>query len=109
MDKNTKRTTQTWIRRFDAWRAERGISSPLHETPRENLNTILKRFYAEVVKENGDEYEPETMLASLDRYLKEHGALFSIRADQEFEESHKVLNGRAKEIRESGKGKKKNK
>ena len=108
-NKNTKRTTQTWIRRFDAWRAERGISNPLHEIPRENLNTILKRFYAEVVKENGDEYEPDclkTMLASLDRHLKEHGALFSIRADQEFEESRKVLNGRAKEIRESGKGKK---
>ena len=82
-NKNTKRTTQTWIRRFDAWRAERGISNPLHETPRENLNTILKRFYAELVKENGDEYEPDclkTMLASLDRHLKEHGASFSIRA-----------------------------
>ena len=80
-NKNTKRTTQTWIRRFDAWKAERGISNPLHETLRENLNTILKRFYAELVKENGDEYEPDclkTMLASLDRHLKEHGASFSI-------------------------------
>ena len=67
-NKNTKRTTQMWIRRFDAWRAERGISNLLHDTPRENLNTILKCFYAEVVKENGDEYEPDclkTMLASL--------------------------------------------
>ena len=98
-----------WIRRFDAWRAERGISTPLHETPRENLNVILKHFYAKVVKENGNEYEPDclkTMLASLDRHLKEHGASFSIGADQEFEESRKVLNGRAKEIRERGKGKK---
>ena len=48
----------------------------------------------------------KTMLASLDRHLKEHGASFSIRADQEFEESRKVLNGHAKEIREKGKGKK---
>ena len=32
VDKNTKQTTQTWIRRFDAWRAGRGISNPLHET-----------------------------------------------------------------------------
>ena len=46
------------------------------------------------------------MLTSLDRHLKEHGASFSIRADQEFEESCKVLNGCAKEIRENGKGKK---
>ena len=35
------------------------------------------------------------MLASLDRHLEEHGASFSIRADQEFEESCKVLNGHA--------------
>ena len=40
---------------IDAWRAERGISNPLHKTPRENLNTILKCFYVEVVKENDDE------------------------------------------------------
>ena len=86
-NKNTKRMIQTSIRRFDAWRTERGISNPLHKTPRENLNTILKCFYAEVVKENGDEYRSDclkTMLASLDRHLTEHGASFSIRADQEF-------------------------
>ena len=100
-NKNTKRTTQTWIRRFNVWRAERGISNALHEIPRENLHTILKRFFAKVVKENGDEYEPDClkmMLACLDRHLKEHGASFSIRADQEFEESRKVLNRHAKEI-----------
>ena len=44
------------------------------------------------------------MLASLDRYLKECGPSFSIRADQEFKQSHKVLNGCAKKMR--GKGKK---
>ena len=100
-NKNTKRTTQTWIRRFNVWRAERGISNAFHEIPREDLYTILKRFFAEVVKENGDEYEPDClkmMLACLDRHLKEHGASFSIRADQEFEESRKVLNGHDKEI-----------
>ena len=100
-NKNTKRATQTWIRRFNAWRAERGISNAFHEIPREDLYTILKRFFAEVVKENGDEYEPDClkmMLACLDRHLKEHGASFSIRADQEFEESRKVLNGHDKEI-----------
>ena len=40
-NKNTKRTTQTWIRRFNAWKAERGISNALHEISRENLNTIV--------------------------------------------------------------------
>ena len=65
---------------------------------------ILKCFYAKLVKENGDEHESDclkTMLAPLDRHLKEHGASFSTRADQEFEESCKVLNGCAKEIREA--------
>jgi len=36
----------------------------------------------------------------LNRHLKEHGASVSIRTDQEFEESCKVLNGHAKEMRE---------
>ena len=56
-----------------------------------------------MVEENGDEYEPDClkmMLACLNRHLKEHGASVSIRADQEFEESRKVLNRHAKEIRE---------
>ena len=44
-----------------SWRAERGVSSPLHEIPRENVNAILKGFCAELVKENGNKYEPDSL------------------------------------------------
>lgn len=80
-----KQTTQMWIRQFNVWRTERGVNNKLREseTPRGNLNMVLKHFYAKVVKVNGNKYEPhclKTMLASLNRPLQ-HGAPFSIRSD----------------------------
>ena len=45
------------------------------------------------------------MIACLDRSLREHKKPFSILQDKEFQESRKVLNGKAIELREQGKGK----
>ena len=55
------------------------------------------------------EYEPDslrTMLAALDRHLRQAGANFSIIKDREFDECRKTLNGRAIMLREEGLGKK---
>ena len=49
-NKNTKRTTQTWVNRFNSWRVQ-GDSTELHEMSPEKLDKIL-RFYAELVKSN---------------------------------------------------------
>ena len=70
----------------------------------------ILHFFAEVRKQNGGELEPEslrTMPASLDRFLREKGQMFSIK-NREFEGCRKVLNGRAIELRENGMGKRKN-
>ena len=43
----------------------------------------LQRFYAELTKTNGNDYEPESlkvMLAALDRHVREH-SVFSIMKD----------------------------
>ena len=51
----------------------------LHDIPPEELDKIL-RFYAELVKSDGTDYEPESlrvMIACLDRHLREHGATAS--------------------------------
>ena len=42
------------------------------------------------------------MVASLDRHLKEAGSSISITTDREFENSRKVLEGKASFIREPG-------
>ena len=71
---------------------------------------ISQRFYAEIRKNNGENYEPESlkvMQASLDRYLREKGRTFSILKDRKFDISRKVLNGKAIELQENGMGKRK--
>ena len=36
-NKNTKRTTQTWMNRFNSWRESRNIAQELHELPPEEF------------------------------------------------------------------------
>ena len=75
----------------------------------QELDRVLQEFYCHVRKQNGDEYEPDslrTMLAALDRHLSGCGCSYSIMKDREFKESRLVLNGKAIQLRENGKGKK---
>ena len=107
INSNTVRTTNTWVSRFETWRISRGLEQSLQDTPRDELDDVLQHFYACVKKQDGEDYEPgslRTMLASLDRFLREKGKHFSIQRDREFEKSRKVLNGKAIELRENGKG-----
>ena len=94
------------------WRTWRKLPHKLEEIPKQELNGTLKRFLAEVRKSDGSEYEPDslrTMLAALDRHLRQAGANFSIIKDREFDECRKTLNGRTIVLREGGLGKKKKK
>ena len=66
-----------------------------------SLDKILQRFYAELMKSDGTDYEPESlkvMIACLDRHLWEHGATHSILKDKCFETSRKTLEGKAIEL-----------
>ena len=56
----------------------------------------------EIRTKDGCEYEPESlksMLAALDRYLKEHDYKYSIIRDREFHQSKLVLEGKLKCLR----------
>ena len=97
---------------FETCRKWRNIPSKLQDIPRDKVDQTLQLFYAEVRKADGSDYKPDslrTMLAALDRHLHENGAKFSIVKDQDFEESQKLLNGKAIDLRQQGKGKRKNK
>ena len=72
------------------------------------LNQTLLQFYAELWKENGDDYKPnclKVMQASLERHLKSKTSLKSIIWDREFLNYRKVLEGKARKLWEQGKGK----
>ena len=65
-------------------------------------------FHAEVLTKDGLEYEPESlksMLAALDRHLKEHYYKYSTARDRELYQSMLVLEGKVKHPRQQGKGK----
>jgi len=69
---------------------------------------VLQHFYAELIKKDGQEYEPESlkvMIAALDRHVRQKCG-YSILKDKDFEQSRLVLNGRAIELQKCGKGKK---
>ena len=96
------------MKRFNKWRKERQIGQKLEEIPKEQLDGILQLLVAEIRKNDGTNYEPgslRTMIAALDRHLREKGSTFRILKDREFDASRKVLNGKAIELQEQGKRK----
>ena len=110
-NRNTKKSTQTWFNVWHSWAEQRSINPKLEEYSAEDLDKVLQRFYAEVRNKHGEQYEPESlkvMMASLDRYLREHSYPHSIIKDRQFQQSKQVLEGKAKLLREDGKGKRPN-
>ncbi len=74
-NKNTAKSTETWVNQkaFERWRITRQIGQKLEEVPKElRLDGVLQVFFAEVHKNDGNNYEPDslrTMLAAFDRHL----------------------------------------
>ena len=80
--------------------------------PPEELDTVLTKFYAEVKKKDGDDYEPESlkiMQSAIERHLKDKNYALSIVRSGEFHNSQEVLNAKALSLRQQGKGKRPNK
>ena len=95
---NTAKSTKNWVNKYAKWAADNHIQTDLALIPEDELDTILQRFYSEIRKNDGENYEPESlkvMQASLDRYLRDKGSTFSILKDRKFDISRKVLNGKA--------------
>ena len=68
--KNTKKSTLSWMRVFNYWKITHWHTEEIHTYLPEDLNLILVKFYAELRKTNGTDYEPaclRVMMTSLDR------------------------------------------
>lgn len=69
------------------WRSTRRLSWTVH----------CAVFFAEIRKENGEDFEPDSlkvMLAALERYLKDNNYQHSLLKDVAFQNSRKVLEGK---------------
>ena len=105
---NTKKSTKTWLTVWTTWAEEKGYSPDIVSYEAKKLDEKLRKFFAEVRKKDDSDYEPDSlrvMLASLDRHLKEAGSNISIAKEREFVDSRKVLEGKARYLREQGYGK----
>ena len=86
------------------------LSTKSRKTSQENQTSYC--IYAEVKNKNSDDYKPDSlrvMIATLDRHLNEKGYKFSIIRDREFHSSKHVLERKARQLRQSGMGKRPNK
>ena len=104
---NTAKSTNTWLNVYRQWARNRNEPEDIEEIPPQQLNLLLERFYAEVKKRDGSDYEPEclgVMQAALDRYLRDKNCTFSITHDSMFTSSRAILSGKATVLREKGKG-----
>ena len=109
-NQNTKKSANNWVKVFTmgSWTVDQ---SKLGGDRAESLDEVLSQFFGEIRKQDGREYEPESlrvMQSSLHRYLSEKGYNKSILTDQVFKEYLEILEGRARFSWEQGMGKKKN-
>ena len=54
-----------WVGIFKKWTALRNFEENLETYDVRALDNVLSKFYAEVRKENGDEYEPDSLKSIL--------------------------------------------
>lgn len=100
------------MRVFEKWCDESSLEKNLELILPEQLDKVLEHIYVSVCKQDGTDYEPRSlkvMQAALDRHLKEKGCPFSVIKDREFFNSRNVVEGKARKLRNEGKGKLPNK
>jgi len=88
VNKNTKKSTETWLRTYLEWANEKKKPKSIENFSSEDLDEVLRDFYTELKKKDDSDYEPESlgvMQASLDRYVKNKGYKVSIIRGREFE------------------------
>lgn len=100
-NKNSKQSTDYWKGIFEKWAETGGKEEKL------KLNDALSQFYVELRKENGQDYKPDSlkvMQVALDRHLRSQSHPKSVLRDTEFLSSRKMLEGKARKLREQGMG-----
>ena len=111
---NTVKSTSFWLNVWETWCKQKNTVNKIKENEPEKLNKLLETFYTKVKNKNGDDYKPDSlrvMTAALDRHINEKGYKISIIRDTSGSctlPSH-GLEGKARQLRQSGMGKRPNK
>ena len=87
VNRNTVKTTKTWMNVWKSWAESKRLNDDLVKYEAKELDECLSRFFAEIRKSNGSDYEPDSlrvMLATIDRHLKQNDSKITIAKDREF-------------------------
>ena len=109
--KNTVNKTKGDVNNFRRFCLSENERRELLHIPAKDLNTILCKFFTTAVKQNGDQYEPDTLSSiqrSIQRKLQEIGSAHNVLKDNEFQRSREVLRAKRKSLVSQGKGNKPN-
>ena len=101
-NKHTEHSTITWLNVFKKWADSRQTSADILSYSLMELNEVLRRFYAEIRREDGRDYGSESlrvMQSSLNRYLVDNNLSKSILTADEFKSSRDVLDGKLNMLR----------
>ena len=102
-NKNTKRSTDRGLTFSNNGQRREKKMSNLKPTKYQSSTRRSPNIFAELRKENGKDYEPDSlkvMQAALDRHLRSKTYPKSIVRDTEFLSSKKVLEGKARKLRD---------
>ncbi len=95
---------------WSSWAVSRNINCSMETMAPTTLDKVLQKFYLEVRKQDGSEYEPDSlkvMQAALERYLFGRKCPYSLINSRGFSTSRAVLDAKAKQLRMNGYGKRK--
>ncbi|KAK3741660.1 hypothetical protein QZH41_005088 [Actinostola sp. cb2023] len=109
---NTRRKTESDLNIWYKWCQSVKDERKMEDIPEAELDKLLCYFFIKVKKNNGDDYEPDTLTSfqrSFDRHLRENGKTFCIFKDRSFVKSQEVLASKRKQLRKEGRGRKPNK
>ena len=108
--KNTVTKTRSDVKTFMTYLLSISVTEEKIEClPSALLNHYLSKFFINVRKQDGGEYEPSTLSStqrSIQRHLNERNSKVNILKDPEFEKSRKVLAAKRKNLVNVGKGNK---
>ena len=109
---NTTKSTCQWVPVYLSWAKIRNKEQEIERLESSRLDEILQQIYVEMKRKDGTDYEPSSlasMQATLDRRLREAGYMYSLLISRHFLNSRNILEGKARLLREQGKGKLPNK
>jgi hypothetical protein len=104
---NTKTKTKSDVSKFVEWLASITEHRNLVDIPPKELDNLLARFWLNVRKSDGTEYEPGSLSSfrqSIWRHLKEKQYSTNIMTDPAFQHSSAVLQAKRKDLKSQGKG-----